>query len=192
MWKFNSNIYLQIIVLHVGIRWTSNMLSWQNALTCVRCQSCNPFRWTRVTRVMRVTQTLGSRLPHCFLLVVSLIFPQCHLKISVCILPRVCSPHSAFCTQPVFYSQSAVCILPLVRSPQSAFYTDRISNDFDKRCISQPKAQLTNQPWITQNNLVSSSISLGTSSRKRQLKTSQDDTKPCQLQLSVSKFPDAA
>ena len=28
---------------------------------------------------------------------------------------------------------------------------------------------------------------------KKQLKTSQDDeTKPCQLQLSVNKFPDAA
>ena len=45
---------------------------------------------------------------------------------SVCILPRVCSPHSAFCTQPAFYSQSAVCILhsvcilPLVRSLHSA------------------------------------------------------------------------
>ena len=102
------------------------MLSWQNALTCVPCQSCNPFRWTRV---MRVTQTLGSRLPHCFLLVVSLIFPQCHLKISFCILPRVCSPHSAFCTQPAFYSQSAVCILhsvcilPLVCSLQFAVHS---------------------------------------------------------------------
>ena len=30
---------------------------------------------------------------------------------SVCILPPVCSPHSAFCTQPAFYPQSAVCIL---------------------------------------------------------------------------------
>ena len=172
MWTFNSNIYLQIVILHDGRRRTSNMLSWQSALTCVRCQFRNPSRLTRVMRATQLTQTLGSRLPHCFLLVVSLIFPQCHLKISVCILPRVCSPHSAFCTQPVFYSQSAVCILhsvcilPLVRSPQSAFYTDRISNDFDKRCISQPKAQYTNQPWITQNNLVSSSISLGTSSRK--------------------------
>ena len=123
MWKFNSNIYLQIVVLHVGVRRTSNMLSWQNALTCVPCQSCNPFRWIRV---MRVTQTLSSRLPHCFLLVVSLIFPQCHLKISFCILPRVCSPHSAFCTQPAFYSRSAVCILhsvyilPLVRTLQPA------------------------------------------------------------------------
>ena len=28
--------------------------------------------------------------------------------------------------------------------------------------------------------------------KKRQLKTSQDDTKLCQLQLSVNKFPDAA
>ena len=96
------------------------MLSWQSALTCVPCQSRNPSRLTRVTRATQLTQTLGSRLPHCFLLVVSLIFSQCHLKISVCILPRVCSPHSACCTQPVFYSQSAVCILPLVRSPQSA------------------------------------------------------------------------
>ena len=69
---------------------------------------------------------------------------------------------------------------------------NRISNDFDKRCISQPKVQQTNQPWITQNNLVTSSISFGTSSGKRQLKTSQDYSKPCQLQQSVSKFPDAA
>ena len=125
MWKFNSNIYLQIVVLHVGIRRTSNMLSWQNALTCVPCQSHNPLRLTRVTQATQVTQTLGSRLPHCFLLVVSLIFPQCRLKISVCILPRVCSPHSAFYpslhftlslqsafyTQSAFYPWSAVCSL---------------------------------------------------------------------------------
>ena len=120
MWTFNSNIYLQIVVLHDCKRRTSNMLSWQSALTCVPCQSRNPSHLSRVTRATQLTQTLGSRLPHCFLLVVSLIFSQCHLKISVCILPRVCSPHSACCTQPVFYSQSAVCILPLVRSPQSA------------------------------------------------------------------------
>ena len=129
MWKFNSNIYLQIVVLHVGVRRTSNMLSWQNALTGVPCQSHNPFRLTRVTQATQVTQTLGSRLPHCFLLVISLIFPQCHLKISFCILPRVCSPHSAFCTQPAFYSQSAVCILhsvyilPLVRTLQPAVHS---------------------------------------------------------------------
>ena len=43
-----------------------------------------------------------------------------------------------------------------------------------------------------QNNLDSSCISFCTPSRKRQFKTSQDDTKLCQLQLSVSKFPDAA
>ena len=43
-----------------------------------------------------------------------------------------------------------------------------------------------------QNNLASSCISFCTPSRKRQFKTSQDDTKLCQLQLSVSKFPDAA
>ena len=43
-----------------------------------------------------------------------------------------------------------------------------------------------------QNNLDSRCISFCTSSRKRQFKTSQDDTKLCQLQLSVSKFPDAA
>ena len=43
-----------------------------------------------------------------------------------------------------------------------------------------------------QNNLDSSCISFCISSRKRQFKTSQDDTKLCQLQLSVSKFPDAA
>ena len=33
---------------------------------------------------------------------------------------KVYSLHSAFCTQPAFYSQSAVCILLLVRSLQSA------------------------------------------------------------------------
>ena len=44
-----------------------------------------------------------------------------------------------------------------------------------------------------QNNLDSSCISFCISSRKRQFKTSQDDTKLCQLQLSVKiKFPDAA
>ena len=49
-----------------------------------------------------------------------------YILCSVCIFPTVCSPHSAFCTQPAFYSKSAVCllhsvcILPLVRSPQSA------------------------------------------------------------------------
>ena len=43
-----------------------------------------------------------------------------------------------------------------------------------------------------QKNLDSSCISFCTSSRKRQLKTSQDDTKLCQLQLSVNNFPDAA
>ena len=42
-----------------------------------------------------------------------------------------------------------------------------------------------------QNNLDSSCISFGTSNRKRQFKISQDDTKLCQLQLSVSRFPDA-
>ena len=120
MWKFNSNIYLQIVVLHVGIRRTSNMLSWQNVLTCVPCQSHNPFRLTRVTQATQVTQILGSRLPHCFLLVISLIFPQCRRKISVCILPRVCSLHSAFCTQPAFYSQSAFYPWSAVCSPQSA------------------------------------------------------------------------
>ena len=29
--------------------------------------------------------------------------------------PLVCSPHSSFCTQAAFYSESAVCILPLIR-----------------------------------------------------------------------------
>ena len=43
-----------------------------------------------------------------------------------------------------------------------------------------------------QNNLDSSCISFCTPSRKRQFKTSQDDTKLSQLQLSISKFPDAA
>ena len=43
-----------------------------------------------------------------------------------------------------------------------------------------------------QKNLDSRWISFCTSSRKRQLKTSQDDTKLCQLQLSVNKLPDAA
>ena len=43
-----------------------------------------------------------------------------------------------------------------------------------------------------QNNLDSSCISFCTSSRKRQFKTSQDDTKLSQLQLSGGKFPDAA
>ena len=43
-----------------------------------------------------------------------------------------------------------------------------------------------------QNNLDSSCISFCTPSRKRQFKTSPDDTKLSQLQLSVSKFPDAA
>ena len=42
-----------------------------------------------------------------------------------------------------------------------------------------------------QNNLDSSCISFCISSRKRQFKTSEDDTKLCQLQLSVRKFPDA-
>ena len=39
----------------------------------------------------------------------------------------VYSLHSAFCTQPAFYSQSAVCILPLVRSLQSAVCSLRIT-----------------------------------------------------------------
>ena len=43
-----------------------------------------------------------------------------------------------------------------------------------------------------QNNLDSSCISFCAPSRKSQFKTSQDDTKLCKLQLSVSKFPDAA
>ena len=47
---------------------------------------------------------------------------------SVCIFFPVCRPHSAFCTHPAFYSESAVCILPLVRSLQSAFHTDRNEN----------------------------------------------------------------
>ena len=42
-----------------------------------------------------------------------------------------------------------------------------------------------------QNNLDSSCISTCTSSRKSRFKTSQDNTKLCQLQLSVSKFPHA-
>ena len=128
MWTFNSNIYLQIVILHDGRRRASNMLSWQSALMCVPCQSRNPSCLTRVTRATQLTQTLGSRLPHCFLLVVSLIFPQCRLKISVCILPRAAvlilhftrslrftlSLQSAFYTQSAFYPWSAVC------SPQSA------------------------------------------------------------------------
>ena len=110
-------------------RWYTPNVQYTELAECTRgvpCQAHNPFRLTRVMQATQVTQTPGSRLSHCFLLVVSLIFPQCRLKISVCILPRVCSPHSAFCTQPVFYSQSAVCILhsvcilPLVRSLQSA------------------------------------------------------------------------
>ena len=43
-----------------------------------------------------------------------------------------------------------------------------------------------------QKNLESRCISFGTSSGKRQFKTSQDDTKLWQLQLPVNKFPDAA
>ena len=43
-----------------------------------------------------------------------------------------------------------------------------------------------------QNNHDSSCISFCTPSRKRQFKTSQDDTKLCQLQLSIKKFRDAA
>ena len=43
-----------------------------------------------------------------------------------------------------------------------------------------------------QKILDSSCNSFCTSSRKRQLETSQDDTKLCQLQLSVNTFPDAA
>ena len=43
-----------------------------------------------------------------------------------------------------------------------------------------------------QNNLDSSCISFCKPSRNSQFKTSQDDTKLCKLQLSVSKFPDAA
>ena len=43
-----------------------------------------------------------------------------------------------------------------------------------------------------QNNLDSSCISFCTSSRKRHFKTSQNNTKLGQLQLLVSKFPDAA
>ena len=43
-----------------------------------------------------------------------------------------------------------------------------------------------------QNNLDSSCISFCISSRKSQFKTSQNDTKLCQFQLSVSKFTDAA
>ena len=44
-----------------------------------------------------------------------------------------------------------------------------------------------------QKNLDSTCISFCTSSRKRQLKTSQDDKKKlCQLQVSVNKFTDVA
>ena len=76
----------------------------------------------------------------------------------MCIRDRVCEVynlHSAFCTQPAFYSQSAVCILhsicilPLVGSlqsavcslqsavcsPQSAFYTDRLRNKTGKMSL---------------------------------------------------------
>ena len=55
----------------------------------------------------------------------------------------------------------------------------------NKKCNKQTSHEL-------QNNLDSSCISFCISSRKRQFKTSQDDTKLSQLQLSVSKFPDAA
>ena len=38
---------------------------------------------------------------------------------------KVYSLYSAFCTQPVFYSQSVFYPWSAVCSPQSAFYTDR-------------------------------------------------------------------
>ena len=43
-----------------------------------------------------------------------------------------------------------------------------------------------------QHNLDSSCILFCIASRKRQFKTSQDDIKLCQLELSGSQFPDAA
>ena len=70
------------------------------------------------------------------------------------------SLHSAFCTQPVFYSQSAVCILhslcilPLVRSlqsavcsPQSAFYTDRFNFSFVVACRYESEGKLVVKSW---------------------------------------------
>ena len=109
--------------------WYTPNVQYAELAECTRgvpCQSHNPFGLTRVMQATQVTQTPGSRLSHCFLLVVSLIFPQCHLKISVCILPRVCSPHSEFCTQAAFYCQSAFYTQSVfypwsaVCSPQSA------------------------------------------------------------------------
>ena len=88
-------------------------------ITCVPCQSRFTFCWTKVTRV---TLTLGSskksRLPHCFLLVVSLIFPQCGFKISFCILPAACV-------------LLLVCSLHFTPGPQCAFYTDRFNDHPD-------------------------------------------------------------
>ena len=59
-------------------------------------------------------------------------------------------------------------------------------------CAFVNKKRNTEASHEIQNNLDSSCISFCTSCRKRQFRTSQDDTKFCQLQLSVSKFPDAA
>ena len=86
--------------------------------------------------------------------------------------------------------------MPQARASEEAHFWKRCHPKSDFQWLWQAVHFSTksaiNKPWIKQNNLVSSSISLGTSSRKRQLKTSQDDTKPCQLQRSVSKSPDAA
>ena len=92
--------------------WYNKWFTHYMRLTCVPCQSRFPFCCTKVTRV---TQTLGyrkkNRLPHCFLIVVSLIFPQCASKISFFILP----PAGVLLS---------VCGLHFTPGPQCAFYTD--------------------------------------------------------------------
>ena len=103
--------------------WYNKWFTHYMRLTCVLCQYRFPFCWTKATRV---TQTLGSRkknrLPHCFLLVISLIFSQCGSKISFCILPPAC----------VLLS---VCSLHFTPGPQCAFYTDRFNDHLDDHIL---------------------------------------------------------
>ena len=60
---------------------------------------------------------------------------------------------------------------------------NRIS-DFDKRRTSQPKKPINKLAMNNRILLIAAVFHFCTSSRKRQLKTSQVDTKLCQLQLS--------
>ena len=116
-------------------KWRVGRINGGLQLTCLS-QQCiprqstvnlvSPFHWTRVTGV---TQTLGPT---------STLFPACHFShFPPSVVLRFLSafyPQPAFYSQCAVCILHSVCILPLVRSPQSAFWTDRIVNWWDSQC----------------------------------------------------------